>query len=197
MKKIFSVLLLFSIVFTFSACKKGSSTLERGTTEDSVYTSSFANLNFTAPDGWSFASDAELLSNTEHTAQALDSELLQDIYDEVGLAFDMSCYSPDMEKSVGVIFANTKHQEFKDYSSTEDLLNAMLEQMTLDTSSVTKETVTLCGDTYLRLCAETQTNTGGIGYATLYGKSIDDTVVIIVAACTDTFTTTDCESCFG
>ncbi|MBE6737323.1 MAG: hypothetical protein E7566_01530 [Ruminococcaceae bacterium] len=203
MKKTLSALLCLLFIFSFCACKNGSENtadalLVRGESSEGIYKNSFAKLTFKAPKNWSFATSTDLLANTEHAGKLLDTERLNEIFVEIGLAYDMTCYSDDGVHSVGLLFANTNHEQFKEYSSTEELLRAMIEQTGLDTSEgITKEEVTLCGESYLRLCVKTKTGTGDTGYATFYGRSEGSATVIIVAACTDDFTVSDCEACFA
>ncbi len=203
MKKLLSAMLCLLLILSLCACKdngddSAKAMLVRGETENRVYTNSFADLTYTAPSDWTFASNEELLSNTEHAGKLLDSERLNEIFDEIGIAYDMTCYSSDGTHSVGVLFVNNNHEEFKNFSNTDELLRAMIGETTLDTSAgITSEEVNLCGETYLRLCATTKTNTGATGYATFYGRKKASATILIVAACTDEYTVADCEACFG
>lgn len=202
MKKVFSALLCLLFVLSLCACadknKDSEKTvLERGETANGVYKNSFANLHFNAPQNWSYASNTDLLAITEHDGNRLDSERLNEIFAEFGTAYDMTCYSDDGIHSVSVIFINNNHEQFSDYSTTKELLDKMIAETTLDTSGgITSEEITLCGEIYLRLCVKTKTGTGDTGYATFYGRKQDSTTVLIVAACTDSFTVADCEACF-
>lgn len=199
MKKLLSALLLLVLVFSLTACSKnkGEDALPtHGTTEGRTYTNSFANITFTAPEGWAFMGDPELLANTDNTDSEITDEILQNIFDEVGLAYDMTAYSDELRTSVGLVFANTEHEELNSLS-VKDLISEMIAQIGLDTSGgITEETVEICGNPYLRLCLTTKTGTGEAGYATFYGRQKGSTIILIVAACTDEFTVSDCESCF-
>lgn len=199
MKKILSAILCLLLIFSLFACTKNEEThIERGMTEGNSYTNSFAKLVFKAPESWTFASNEELLSHTEHAGKLLDTERLNEIFEEFGLAYDMSCYSPDGIHSIGVLFVKNDHEEFKNYSSTDELLRAMIEQTGLDTSAgIARDNIKLGKETYLRLCAETKTHTGDTGYATFYAKKEGNVTIIIVSACTDDFTVSDCEACFA
>lgn len=202
MKKTISILLLVLFALSFGACQEKdkedtNTSIEHGKTENGAYTNTFADITFTAPNGWLFAADAELLATTEHTGQKLDSGILNSIFEEVGLAFDMTCYSPVSENYIGVVFANTKHEQFEGYS-VDRLLTEMLEQTGLDTEAgVTKEDVTLGSNTYLRLCATSKTPSSKTGYATLYGRKTGSAITVIVTACTDDFTVSQAEACFS
>lgn len=201
MKKFLSLILCLLLVFCFAACKKDNQkekiSLIHGTTEGNVYTNTLANLTFTLPDGWEFMTDSELLETIDDTDSKITDETLQSDFEKYGLAYDMTAYSEDIRSSVGVIFANTDHEEFEGLS-TKELLYTMIEQLSLDTSEdVTEDTVELCGESYLRLVVTAKTGTGETGYATFYGREKGNAVILIVAACTNAFTVSDCEACFG
>ena len=202
MKKLLTVALSIILVCSFCACSKNkeqekNSLPTHGTIDGSTYTNSFANITFTAPEGWVFLSDSELLETIDDTDVKITDEKLQSDFCDYGLAYDMTAYSENLRTSVGLIFANTEHEEFKGLS-TKDLLSEMITQIGLDESGgITEETVTICGDSYIRLCLTTKTGTGDTGYATFYGRQKGSAVIMIVAACTDAFTVADCESCFS
>lgn len=198
MKKLFSLVLCLVLTLCFCACKRddGKVSLIHGTTEGNKYSNSFADITFTAPEGWSYMTDSELLAVTEDSESEISDEKLQSIFDDVGLAYDMTAYCESLQASVGIVFANTDHEEFEGLSAKE-VLSTMIEQIALEADEAPKEeTVTICGKTYTRLCLTTKTGTGDVGYATFYGREKGNSVIMIIAACTDAFTVADCEACF-
>lgn len=202
MKKLLALALSIMLVCSFCACSKNkeqekTSLPTHGTIDGSTYTNSFANITFTLPQGWVFMSDSELLETTDDTDSEITDEKIQSDFYDYGLAYDMTAYSENLRTSVGLIFANTEHEELKGLS-VKDVLYEMITQIGLDESGgITEETVTICGNSYTRFCLTTKTGTGDTGYATFYGRQKGSAVVMIVAACTDAFTVADCESCFS
>ncbi len=64
----------------------------RGVVEDNVYTSEFAGLKFTAPDGWTFAKDDYILSmmNISLDVMGNNNEITKAMLDQVAI-YDAVC----------------------------------------------------------------------------------------------------------
>ena len=202
MKRTLAVLLAAVMLFSFAACKKDEETVqnvsvEHGVTENGTYTNTFAELTFSSPEGWVYESDEALLAIPEVEVKELSSGLQNDILRKYGIAYDMMCSAPSYENSVSLVFADTNYEEFEDFTDTEDFLRELLKQTTLDTSDIEKSEVTLSGKNYIRLCAATKDASGAPAYAVFYGRKVANIIIVIVAACTDSFTVAEAESCFG
>ncbi len=102
MKKIIAMLMALVMMMSLAACGAGGEDVEfsRGIVEGNVYTSEFAGITFTAPEGFRFYSDEEIA-----TINGISDELLNiDTVETV--VYDMHCSNEMTGSSVNVNFEN-------------------------------------------------------------------------------------------
>ena len=202
MKKILAFTFALLMLVSFTACSDSSPSslikrVEHGKINGTTYTNKAANITFTSPENWTFASDSELLSISEtNNHDKLTSEVQIEILNKSGIAFDMMCISSDDEAcSVGIMFVNTDFEEIKDFTFEDILYNMTggLDVTTTDTS-----TVTLGDEEYTKYSISSMSQESGKPiYAAFYGRQEGNIIYIIVASYTDAITDKEIENCFG
>lgn len=133
MKKLFSLFMIISLLFTLTACsntpaEEGKDEVEeveevyvRGEWLDGVYTNDYLGFTFTLPDNWVLATDEELMSMLETSTEEMLSEEMKENYDKAienaqsfydFAIFNMSTGESimmnieDLSKTVGAILLN-------------------------------------------------------------------------------------------
>ena len=186
MKKILCAILALAMMLCFTGCDLAALLDEDTTTapeetgvefstgeiNGNVYTNEFANITYTAPDGWVFASDDEI---ADVAGEAVDSE---------GTAYGMLAMSSDQLNNVQVVFEDTavtgnrmKPDGYLTILSSQ--LGTVYEQMggTYEVSEV--KTVKIGAEEYSYI--DISVNISGVileqGYAC---RKIDDQMVSIV-----------------
>lgn len=152
MKRLSAVILTLAIAFTLVGCGKDSREVkyaespsatipEKGKITGDLYESAFADLTFTKPEGWEFATDEEKAS----------------LEAGEGMYYDMLCQDPETGSQVAVIFeevlltvgniAITEDEYIEAIS--EGLYNSGLEVLSQEDKEVgenTYKTVTVYGE---------------------------------------------------
>ncbi|MDO5478905.1 MAG: hypothetical protein Q4G23_07035 [Clostridia bacterium] len=102
MKRILALILVAVLAFAFAGCAEKSGEVkyaeapetsmpEKGKITGDTYESTFADITFTKPEGWIFATDEEIAG-----IEAGD-----------GIYYDMVCQNPDTGSQVAVMFEET------------------------------------------------------------------------------------------
>lgn len=88
--------------------KDAPKTLTRGTVSGNVYTSEFANITFTAPEGWVYASDEEQAEMTELGMEVIGEESsdFNKLVMDIQTVNDMMVQNMTTGSNVSVMFEN-------------------------------------------------------------------------------------------
>ena len=137
----------------------------RGVVEDNVYTSEFAGLKFTAPDGWTFAKDDYILSmmNISLDVMGNNNEITKAMLDQVAI-YDAVCLDQSTGRSIMIEYENlAKEVPDPDSFTTQDYLDAIDKQLSaISAISFSKksepETVTVAGQEFTRVVYTAEAN---------------------------------------
>jgi len=105
----FTAFLLCGCSLVYTAFDKAlPDTLTRGVLEDNVYSSAFAGLMFTAPEGWEFATDGELADLMDMGADAMSEAGLEfsEEAPEKQVLYDMQARDPATGANVLLMYEN-------------------------------------------------------------------------------------------
>lgn len=132
---------------------------EFGTVENGIYTSSFNGMSFTAPEGFEFSSEEEILSMLDIGTDIIGGDNA-DLYKELAsktTIYDMMAQNASTGESVIIMYENlTAYGYDVDDFTIDDYVTAMESQFSLAASSgVNYEsagsgTATLCGKEFKR-----------------------------------------------
>lgn len=102
MKRIIAMLMALVMMMSLAACGAGGDDVEfsRGVVDGNVYTSEFAGITFTAPDGFRYYSDEEIA-----VANGISDELL-DVDTVETVVYDMYCINETNGSTIAVNFEN-------------------------------------------------------------------------------------------
>lgn len=120
------VSIIFALV-TLSGCGE-SIELTRGTIEGNIYTNKSAELTFTAPEGWQYATDEEIAEMLGTAADIMDqsgSELSDDMIKKVN-TYDMFVIDTETKAGVNVMYQDLGAAHV--YIDEEPLFDLMKEQ---------------------------------------------------------------------
>jgi len=107
MKKILCALLAVLMMMSIVGCSTESAKFDAGKVVGNVYTNEYAGLTFTAPDGWTFASDEEIADLMGISMDLVtENEAAQKIA-ELTTVYGMMAKSADQLSNVQVVFENT------------------------------------------------------------------------------------------
>jgi hypothetical protein len=119
---IISILLALSLL---AGC--ASAGITRGTIEGNVYTNEPAELTFTAPDGWKYATDEEIAKMLRAGAESIDSNALSDENFKKVNIYDMFVIDNETRSAVQVMFQDLAAAGT--YIDEEMLFSAMRDNM--------------------------------------------------------------------
>lgn len=199
MKKFLILTLAVLMSFCCVACNTVI-VISHGTVEDNVYTSDFTGITFTAPDGWTYLTDAEIAELVNTNADALFNESFADAIAEMESFTEMMATDPKTGTNVNIVYENLATSGNTGISE-EDYLNASMEQLQSALTGVTvklvgSEDVTLCGANYLR--AQLSTTASGISMTQYqYIRKISNYMVIVTATITTGYEVADIEAMFS
>ena len=127
MKKILCALLAVLMMMSIVGCSTESAKFDPGKVVGNVYTSEYAGLTFTAPEGWTFASDEEIADLMGLSMELVtDNEAAQKIA-ELTTVYGMMAKSADQLNNVQVVFENTSLTGSK--LSAEDYVELVASQL--------------------------------------------------------------------
>ncbi len=173
MKKIALMLSILMSVSVFAGCgsdngdsdKKSASAsqstskteFERGTIENNVYTSDFANLKFTAPEGWEFANDEYIASMMGIGLDVIDKDddLTKAMLEQASI-YDAMCMEESTGKNIIIMYENVaKEVPNPDSFTVDDYLDSVEQQFdtmanVTVTSNSDRENVTINGEDYIK-----------------------------------------------
>ena len=127
MKKILCALLAVLMMMSIVGCSTESAKFDPGKVVGNVYTSEYAGLTFTAPEGWTFSSDEEIADLMGISMELVtDNEAAQKIA-ELTTVYGMMAKSADQLNNVQVVFENTSLTGSK--LSAEDYVELVASQL--------------------------------------------------------------------
>ena len=163
---------------------------ERGSVENGVYTSDFANVKFTAPDGWEFANDEYIatMMNLGLEVTENNNDLTKAMLEQTTI-YDAMCLEQSTGKNLIFMFENLA-KEVPDPSkfTVEDYASALDQQFSSAANvSVTNksdiEHVTLNGEDYIKQTYTINYETlGAETKQTYYARKIGNYVLGIIAS---------------
>jgi len=157
--------------------------LTRGAIEDNVYSSAYAGLVFTAPDGWVFATDDELADLMDLSTDAM-SDAVMEFSDEAlkkQVLYDMQAKDSSTGTNVLLLYENLALTGNTGISETNYLEQTIKQFEAADVQYTFGEITEteLCGQTYQMVQAE-MTDYGVIQY--YYARKIDKYMLCIVTS---------------
>ena len=190
MKRLLQVAVLILMILSLCGCsliydaydKALPDKLTRGTVEDNVYTSAYASLKFTAPEGWGFTTDEQLASMMDLSMDAMTNAGMEFSEEAMQkqLLFDMMASNTATGSYVLLQFenlalsGNTGMSAEKYLSYTKD----QLEQADVTTYEFHDIVETeFCGQTYQMMQAD-MTDYGAAQY--FYSRKLDKYMVCII-----------------
>ena len=141
---------------------------KRGTVDGDVYTSDFAGMKFTAPEGWTFAGDDYILSMMNISLDTVGDDLAVNkaILDQVAI-YDAMCVDQKTGANVIVEFENlAKEVPNPDQYTIDDCIESLDKQLSAMSAIAyekkSTETVTLADQEYTRVIYKADVNANGI-----------------------------------
>ena len=141
---------------------------KRGTVDGDVYTSDFAGMKFTAPEGWTFAGDDYILSMMNISLDTVGDDLAVNkaILDQVAI-YDAMCVDQKTGANVIVEFENlAKEVPNPDQYTVDDCIESLDKQLSAMSAIAyekkSTETVTLADQEYTRVIYKADVNANGI-----------------------------------
>lgn len=131
--------------------------IERGSVRNGVYTSDFANLKFTAPEGWEFASDEYIASmmNISLEVTGNNNDLTKTILEQTTI-YDALCKEQSTGKNILIMYENIA-KEVPDPTNftVDDYVDAVEKQFDSMTNLTftkksSREYVIINGEEYLK-----------------------------------------------
>lgn len=177
---------------------------ERGTVDGQVYTSEFAGLRFTAPDGWEYASEEEILAIMGLGVEAVGADDMVLELMKLTTIYDAQAADPETGMNLTIMYENIPAYGLDPASFTEEQYAESVKEITTGVDGITytysePEYVTLGGGSYLKLTAT--------GYYEIYGMQAEQAMYfrrigdfmmsIIVSSGLDTADPASLESCFS
>lgn len=159
---------------------------KRGKVDGDVYTSEFAGLKFTAPEGWVFAKDEYILSMMNIGLDVTGNDINKALLDQVAI-YDAMCTEQSTGQSIIVEFENlAKEVPDPDKFTVEDYFDAVDKQLSnLSGISFTKtgdvEDVTLAGQDFKRVTYKAEVN-GITMEQVYYVKRVENFMLGIIAS---------------
>ena len=141
---------------------------KRGTVDGDIYTSDFAGMKFTAPEGWTFAGDDYILSMMNISLDTVGDDLAVNkaILDQVAI-YDAMCVDQKTGANVIIEFENlAKEVPDPDKYTVDDCIESLDKQLSAMSAIAyekkSTETVTLADQEYTRVIYKADVNANGI-----------------------------------
>lgn len=124
MKKIISfftaaVLLMSAILLTGCSGDSKSTEFSRGSVDENVYTSTYANIKFTKPDSWVYSTDEEISDLMNISIDMFTSDDFAKEAAKLQSITDMLVTDPKTYNNISVIYENLKLSNNADISTDE------------------------------------------------------------------------------
>lgn len=134
-----------------------NSGFERGKVENNVYTSNFANVKFTAPDGWEFANDEYIASmmNIGLEITENDNDFAKAMLEQTTI-YDTVCTDPVTGKNIIIMYENiAKEVPNPEIFSADDYVDSVEKQLTamanvVYTQKGDRENISINGEDYIK-----------------------------------------------
>lgn len=149
MKKILTLVLTFVLALSLCSCSVGeivNKEISRGVIDDNGYSSEYLGLGFNAPEGWVYATDAELASLM---GEAFDITDQNKMFAELQLVYDMMAQDPVTGSNVIIIYENLAISGSEDITVDEyvEITKQGLTAVEMFTYTFNDETTVTLGDT--------------------------------------------------
>lgn len=165
-----------------AASQSDSSGFQRGTVENGVYTSEFAGLTFTAPEGWEYASDEYIASlmNIGLDVTGNNNDFTKAMLEQTTI-YDALCMEKSTGKNIIIAYENIA-KEVPDASTftVDEYLDAVEVQLLASSSMIcnkngNRERVIIGGEEYVKQAffteyAQTDIKTEQVYYARKVGN---------------------------
>ena len=183
-----------------------ASDFKRGTVEGNVYSSDFANVRFTAPEGWTFAND-EYIANMMNLGMDLvgkNDEMTKAMLDSA-VIYDAVCTDAATGKNIIIMYENLA-KEVPDPSTytVEDYLESVDKQFSslqnIKVEKVSDMTKVIVGkNEYIKVAYKTTYDTQGVNTnQTYYVTRVGDFMLGIIASSGQSYEDmSDYEKCFS
>lgn len=134
-----------------------NSGFERGKVENNVYTSDFANVKFTAPDGWEFAND-EYIANMMNIGLEItenDNDFTKAMLEQTTI-YDTVCTDSATGKNIIIMYENVaKEVPNPESFSADDYVDSVEKQLTsvanvVYTQKGNRENISINGEDYIK-----------------------------------------------
>lgn len=151
--------------------------ISRGKWEDKVYTSEFADLKFTLPDGWTRSTDEEIAKTMQLEEEVLkDEDLYVSEISKLNVVYDMMAKNTSTNGAVVVMMEKTAGTA-KDYANT---LKTQLGQVTQVEYTIGDITETKIGDNTYTVVATKASASGATVFQNYYLRDESDYVVAVL-----------------
>ncbi|MGN0613683.1 MAG: hypothetical protein ACI4JB_07245 [Porcipelethomonas sp.] len=162
---------------------------ERGTVENGVYTSSFADIKFTAPGGWEFANDEYIanMMNISLDVTGNGDDLTKAMLEQTSI-YDAMCTEQSTGKNILILFENIAKQvpdpsgfTVEDYMDNVENQFDSLENLTY-TDKSDREQITINGEDYTKKAFHVKYE--DMDYETeqiYYARKVGDFMLVIIA----------------
>ena len=206
MKKMTAIALALICVLTLAAC---GNTTEKdkafvcGTVTDNVYESEFSGFKMTVSDGWVFSGEEEIMEMMDFTADSL-SEILSDreaknlelskqktIYDAMAVNQNTGSNVIVMYENMSASIGGSLYTPDSYADVLEDQLTKTGAEAGMDYSLKSKESIDFCGNEYLSVTWETETQGITLEQSYLLRKVGDYMLVICITCVPQTGATLD------
>ena len=172
MKKLISTVTAFTLILSMlmlAACAPiEMKEFDRGEVSGNVYTSKYAGITFTKPDGWKFASDEEIAKAMDIGLDMIESDDFNEEAAKMLTITDMMASDPKTNTNIIVTFENLKRTNNTDITLGEYADTAIKNIKTqmgdsIDITVLDNKDITLCNDTFRKIAME----------VTVYGTEIN------------------------
>lgn len=197
MKKIFAMLMALVMMMSLAACGPKEETVEfsRGVVDGNVYTSEFAGITFTAPEGFRYYSDDEIAAVNGVTEDILDVENIDTV------VYDMYCIDEVNGTTININFENLGNlygallDEEAYLELSLETLNTSLEGTGIGITSAETSTTEISGQEFN--CIDLVLDYGGVAvYETLFVKEVSGNMMCCTVAAIDEATVDTLLACF-
>lgn len=206
MKRLMVLLLLILMIVALCGCSLFytaydsviPSKLTRGIVEENVYTSAYASLVFTAPEGWIYVTDDDLAKLMDLSVDSFSDagmEFSEDALKKQTL-YDMMCQDGVTGSSVLLLYENLALTGNTSISETDYIKEAIklldkAQTVQYEFSEITQEE--LCGQTYYVMTADMVDYVASQKY---YVRKIDKYMLCIIVTVSGGVNGSDVMGCF-